>query len=107
MTKTIYISIGNSDDRLTQAEWSRFYRRVALAIRDNVTTSHGAWVSEPASAWQNACWCVEIPDNGTEALLKHLLALAAEDFRQDSIAWAETAHTDFIGPVGDEDRIAA
>lgn len=32
-TKTVYISIGNSDDKLTQAEWAAFAASVRGAIR--------------------------------------------------------------------------
>lgn len=103
MTKTIYISIGNSDDKLTQAEWSAYNLRVALHLADYATTVHGQWNSPSASPWQNACWCIEIPDDYTMAKLRHLLSIAAEEFRQDSIAWAEVSHTDFIGPIGDQE----
>jgi len=93
---TVYVSIGNSDDKLTQAKWAEFYRAVALAVRHFSITVHGQWVSEPASAWQNACWCIEIDDDGAGYLRGHLGALAGT-YDQDSIAWAE-AVTAFISP---------
>jgi hypothetical protein len=102
---TVYISIGNSDDKLTQAEWHRFYVTVARAIRRatgsvEAPTVHGQWVSEPASAWQNACWCIEPPALAASVeLLKLRLAEIAAEFGQDSIAWAEAPVTEFIGAV--------
>lgn len=97
-TKTIYISIGNSDDKLTQQQWASFYRHVNLAIRDAASAVHGQWVSEPAAAWQNACWCVEIPDNGSIGMLRGRLAAEAAAYLQDSIAWAEVPVTEFLAP---------
>lgn len=91
---TVYISIGNSDDKLTQAEWASFYRDTCLNIRDFAGQVHGQWVSEPASAWQNACWCIEITEENALTLRAYLLDVA-EKYRQDSIAWA-VATTEFL-----------
>lgn len=91
---TVYISVGNSDDRLSQREWHDFYCKVSRAIHAAARRVHGQWVSEPAAAWQNACWCVELADE----TLKYKLAGLAAEYRQDSIAWAVAA-TEFIGPA--------
>lgn len=95
----VYISIGNSDDKLTQWHWAAYFSDVAVAIRRAAAAGavHGQWASEPASAWQNACWCVELNTDSAE-LLKLRLAEIAENFRQDSIAWAVAPKTEFIGP---------
>jgi len=61
---------------------------------------HGQWASEPASAWQNACWCVEMNEAGAEEL-RWLLQGVAKVFRQDSIAWAEVKDTEFLGASDD------
>lgn len=95
----VYVSIGNSDDKLSQAEWAAFYRDVCLAIRfesdiHGKPVIHGQWVSEPASAWQNACWCVEL-NFRLQHRLRQVLSLIAREYRQDTIAWAE-AKTEFI-----------
>jgi hypothetical protein len=93
-TITVYISIGNSDDKLTQANWSRFYRCVDTMIRDWADEIHGTWISPSDQEWQNACWCIAL--NAEDAApLKRTLAVYAGEFRQDSIAWAE-ANTEFI-----------
>jgi hypothetical protein len=94
---TVYISIGNSDDKLSQADWAAFYRSVNLNIRGWAWQIHGQWVSEPASAWQNACWCVEVLSELAVHLRGELSQLAAQ-YRQDSIAWA-VAETEFIKPT--------
>ena len=93
----VYISIGNSDDKLTQAEWATFYRETNLLLRQYGHT-HGQWVSEPASAWQNACWCLDMrPELDGTLGLKNDLGHLAGKFNQDSIAWAEAKDTEFLG----------
>ncbi|MBM0275126.1 hypothetical protein [Micromonospora tarensis] len=102
----VYISIGNSDDKLSQAAWSEFYKAVSHAVHEAANAQfgavHGQWVSEPVSAWQNACWALQLPvDINVIADLKDELAGLARGFGQESIAWAVAPETEFIGP-GDE-----
>lgn len=99
---TIYISIGNSDDKLSQSDWSSYVldvdRAFEQAVRYEGARVHGRWYSLPTEPWQNACWCAEWhPDlaHVVEAL-KRKLANIAGDYRQDSIAWA-VAETEFLG----------
>jgi hypothetical protein len=94
-----YITIGNSDDKLTQREWSRFYGLGGDALRRDAIVMHGGWLSAASAPWQNACWCVELePGQRTEQLKAKLGALAAE-FGQDSIAWAEAPSVEFLAGV--------
>lgn len=90
-----YISIGNSDDKLSQKEWSEFVAEVRSQINAWATAIHGAWFSEPGSPWQNACWCVEFTDETYAADAREALTKIREFYRQDSIAWA-VAETEFI-----------
>ncbi len=92
-----YISIGNSDDKLTQQEWHLFFGQTALLLRRHAQTVHGQWASEPASAWQNACWCIEVGAPTTVEFIKAELVGLALLYRQDSIAWAEVKTTEFLG----------
>jgi hypothetical protein len=103
---TVYISIGNSDDKLTQGEWAEYYRAVNLTLRSLAAKVHGQWVSEPASAWQNACWCVEFAEDevvnrdGRQMprveWVRTRLSELAQDYRQDSIKWDETPVPEFL-----------
>ena len=93
-TSTVYISIGNSDDKLTQREWSEFVVEVA-AMAVSLGHTHGSWVSPSASPWQNACWCVEYPSDAVAETAKDELRALASRYRQDSIAWA-VAQTEFL-----------
>lgn len=96
----IYISIGNSDDKLSQMEWGKFYRKVDLTIQGVRTAGgliHGRWVSQSTDYWQNACWCVELPDH-LGARLREELRIRVAQFGQDSIAWAPAPETLFLTP---------
>ena len=115
-----YISIGNSDDKLTQAEWCRFVGEVdGLVGACPQLTIHGRWFSAPDRPWQNACWCVEwcvefdphaVPptaegqDTCLSIWLPTQLARLATKYRQDSISWARVVRTIFITPAHDPDR---
>lgn len=56
----ILISIGNSDDKLTQREWSEMVTDMRDILDWPGVQLHGEWFSRPDSPWQNANWCVEV-----------------------------------------------
>lgn len=95
MTTTVYVCVGNSDDKLTQREWSAYVGRVRAECRDHAVTVRGEWYSAPAAAWQNACFCLEVTGPGADALREALTA-ARQKFRQDPAAWAVVPATEFI-----------
>lgn len=97
---SIYVTIGNSDDRLTQAEYAEFHHRVDLmlrgAVEDKGGTMHGMWVSPSTEPFQNACWCFTPPEGWEEReTLRAALSSLAAHYRQHSIAWAE-AEPEFL-----------
>ena len=91
----VYVSIGNSDDKLTQAEWSSFVARVANEVGAYATVVHGAWYSLPNARWQNACWCLGFDSALAVEDIREALTEARKEYRQDSVAWA-VAETEFI-----------
>lgn len=94
---TVYVSIGNSDDKLSQAQWSTYCQVVNIRVRRFADVIYGVWYSLSNDAWQNACWAFRIRES--EAVkLKNRLQDACMDFGQDSIAWA-VASTEFIRPM--------
>jgi hypothetical protein len=100
----VYISIGNSDDKLTQRQWSGFVAAVGGAVSRAAVMPggrvHGAWTSGNHLPHQNACWCLQLPaDERFVTVLRVRLGRLARRFRQHSIAWA-VADTEFIGPTG-------
>lgn len=96
----VYISVGNSDDKLTQHEWSIMVKRTDDAVRDAASAVHGFWLSSGDSRWQNACWCIELnPEHeALNARLRRTLAWIAHTHHQDTISWAEVGKQEFIEP---------
>ena len=100
---TIYVSIGNSDNTLTQHEWAAFQDELFVYFEDqahdDVVEIHGIWYSAPNSEFQNMCVCFDIMDtSGVSAtVLKEVLRGLADAYKQESIAWAE-AETTFLTP---------
>lgn len=97
---TVYVSIGNSDDKLSQAEWADLISDTFDTAAQAAWQVHGTWYSAPHQAYQNACICFEISETAAEDL-KTMLAQIAADYSQDSIAWA-VAETEFIGAAESE-----
>jgi hypothetical protein len=93
--EVVYVGIGNSDDKLTQAEWAKFTVRTYLTC-DRYGAVVGVWYSNSNSEYQNACICVTQVKRNSQ--LKRALEALAGEFRQDSISWAE-AKTSFIQPT--------
>jgi hypothetical protein len=94
---TVYVSIGNSDDKLSQARWSEFHGKVNEAVRDRALTVFGDWVSPSSDPWQNACIAFGIDYDDVPFLKSELRELAAK-FGQDAVVWAEVRLTEFVGP---------
>lgn len=105
----VYISIGNSDDRLTQHRWSAYIQAIDALI-DNALieaagTRHGVWFSAPDSPFQNACWAIQLDVRLTRRPVRDLrrsLRILAEQFGQESIAWAVAPRTEFLRPTPTE-----
>lgn len=90
---TVVVQIGNTDNKLTQQEWSEFYDEVDRIMRDSGTV-HFAAPSVGSAPWQNACWAVTLHAPDTWYLRKRLRNLAA-DYQQDSIAFL-VGETEFV-----------
>lgn len=95
MKRTIHVSIGNSDDKLSQSRWSMFCSLVDRAINDNCEEIHGRFYSPSSARYQNACWAFTLPDMSGRGTLMTILSQLAEQFDQESIAWNES-ETKFI-----------
>jgi hypothetical protein len=91
---TVHVSIGNSDDKLSQREWSEFARYFDITMRMHCEKIHGEWYSLPNSPWQNACLVGEIHSDRMESLRSELSALR-ETYGQDAVAWL-AGTTEFI-----------
>ncbi len=98
---TAYVSIGNTDGKLSHAEWSNFYDFTSELLTDVGLTTQvfGAWHSLPATPYVNACWAVQIPAVHVDSV-KGALRVLARKFRQDTIAFA-VAETEFLSSEED------
>ncbi|MBP2331255.1 hypothetical protein JOF56_011640 [Kibdelosporangium banguiense] len=94
-TITVYASIGNSDNKLTQQEWANFLSEFHSAMARHATGFYGQWYSSPTSPFQNACIAIQLPADSA-GLLRSLLTEIRQRYRQDLVAWAVVPETEFI-----------
>jgi hypothetical protein len=96
--RTVYVTIGNSDNKLTQEEWAFFCAEVYQRVSTLSTKILGAWYSLPHLAHQNACWGMHLEEPMYEKLRLDL-ARCCRNWNQDAIAFA-TAQVELIRPEG-------
>lgn len=92
--KTITLQIGNSDDKLSQRDWSYFVNEIDHYL--NVTMSryitiHFSGSSHSYAPWQNFCWVFqklndEIEQYVLDNIKSQIVIFAKEKYRQHSIA---------------------
>lgn len=92
--KTITVQIGNSDNKLTQSEWSDFISKMESIILCYAQPMHFSGGSSVRAAWQNYCFVFDAEDLNIKGL-KNLLAKRRAEYKQDSVAWTE-GETQFI-----------
>jgi hypothetical protein len=92
--KTIVIQIGNSDDKLSQKEWSDFVADVKTVLDRFEAKIHFFGGSPNWESWQNCAWVAEINESLCFGLKDHLIFLRKK-YRQASIAW-NMGNTEFV-----------
>ena len=103
---TVYVTIGNSDDKLTQSGWSTFVRRVDKVIEKAAGRIHFSGYSNPVAPWQNACWSFDLEEIQA-AELRASLAMLARQCGQRAIAWAVGTNDMIWGTREEDDQVAA
>ncbi len=94
----VYVTVGNTDGKLTQNMWCHFLVYVEGSINEHVWTLHGRWLTETSWLRQSACWGFEIfTDDDSVGKLQKELRQHAKAFRQDSIVWAP-AQSEMLTP---------
>jgi hypothetical protein len=83
----ICIQIGNSDNKLTQQEWSKYCQAV-LSICEGCGNVHFSGGSNTDAPWQNYCVVVHV-DFEKIKTLKDLITKRRIAYSQDSVAWIE------------------
>lgn len=79
------IQIGNSDNKLTQLEWSEYVKEVHAATTTDGIETHFFASSEGSKPWQNACWVVAIRETEVDDMMKAVTKIRKK-YRQDSVA---------------------
>ena len=88
----ICIQIGNTDNKLTQQEWSEYIEYI-YDICVNYGVVHFSGGSSAEKHFQNYCFCVS--DVRDSDRFKNDVLLVRKDFRQDSLTWLQ-GEIDFI-----------
>lgn len=86
--KTITVQIGNSDDHLSQKEWSEFVIWIDSEIRQRAAKIFFFGTAIPVSPYQNACWVFDIDISLQDyTVLKIMLKNVKEYYHQNSVAF--------------------
>ena len=83
---TITIQIGNSDDKLTQIEWSNYVSEIQDMLVDSGTKIHFFGGSTTWSPWQNVAWVI---DTNEAQEIAAAVGQIRKKYNQDSVAWTE------------------
>lgn len=81
---TVTVVIENSNDDLSQGDWSVFIDDVEVVVFRYTTTRYFFGTLPSTSPFRQACWVFECLDSTIEALHKELVE-AATPYRQDTI----------------------
>ena len=87
--KTVTLQIGNTDDKLTQKEWSDFVNAIRCLfeeIPEESTQIHFFGASQNFEEWQNVAW---VFTTNQADYIKMIVARIRKTYRQDSAAWTE------------------
>lgn len=92
MSKTVTVQIGNTDNKLSQEDWSCYVDGVDECVRSYCSSIHFFGAPPNYSKWQNAAWVFEC-DEVKLGLLRETLSVERGLFNQESIAFTvgETA----------------
>jgi len=92
--KTVVVQIGNSDNKLRQADWARFVQRLGGIICEHSATIHFFGGPENWSTSQKVCWVFDGEESRIVSL-KIRLAEARKEFLQNSVA-VTVGETEFV-----------
>lgn len=84
----ICVSIGNTDNKLSQHEWAKFVRAVGEMLRCYETMRFFFGGSATYEPWQNVCWLCQVNDLQLAEIKANLTSLR-ELYKQESayILW--------------------
>lgn len=82
---TVCLQIGNSDNKLTQQEWSGYAWRMDEIVTDFARERHFFGGPATTARWQNACWVFVMEKQRLEGMQRRLTE-ARSFYNQDSVA---------------------
>jgi hypothetical protein len=91
----VYITIGNSDDKLQQHDWANLIRELKATLTDFSGRTHIEAYSAPDATWQNMCICKEVERTDLDRLRAALRALRTT-YHQDSVALVTAGRTELV-----------
>ena len=77
------VSIGNTDNKLTQQEWSKFVEEMGEFIRQTADHIHFDGAPPNSAPWQNFAWLVEFHNGVYNSFLPGITTIR-ERYKQDS-----------------------
>lgn len=90
----ILVCVGNTDNKLTQYEWSKFVRAVGEMLQCYQTARHFFGGSETYAPWQNVSWLCVVNDAQLPEIKLNIRNLC-DLYKQDS-AYVLTGMGEFI-----------
>lgn len=80
---TLLIVVGNSDNKLSQIDWSDFVGDIRNAIEKTDATVHFFGGASTWEQWQNVAWVIDAKQESIDWLLFHIKEIR-ERHQQDS-----------------------
>jgi hypothetical protein len=93
---TLTIQVSNSDNKLTQEEWSKMIDQMGGFLKHIDADIHFAGGSSPEKAWQNYCYVVNVVEGVVNTVFNYV-SYSAYRYKQDSIA-VTGGQTEFVRP---------
>ena len=79
------IQIGNSDDKLSQQEWSTYVKEIRLVVNEYGIETLFFGSSEGSQPWQNACWVVAVRETDVGSMFRQITKIRKR-YKQDWVA---------------------
>lgn len=86
LPKTFSLLIGNTDNKLTQQDWSKFVSAISQLVAEKAEQVFFGGFSHAAAPFQNACWVFQC-DRIAELVFK--VVEVGKQFNQETIALVE------------------
>lgn len=94
-TRTVYISVGNTDHGLSQPDWSEYTDEIVEAVQEHAELVLGEYYSPPNFPYQNACVAAKITDKQADELRPRLAGIR-EKYGKACVYWAAVDRTERV-----------